>query len=151
MLNLNQSAPEFKLPDQSGKEHQLSDYRGRYVLVYFYPKDDTPGCTKEACVIRDLYQDFEKNEVKVLGISSDSVESHVQFAQKYHLPFTLLANPDKTIISTYDALKENGGTSRISYLIDPSGKIVKTYPQVDPAHHGAEILQDLNTLLQSKE
>ena len=145
MLNIKTSAPNFTLIDQNSKEHALSEYLGSYVLIYFYPKDDTPGCTKEACVIRDMYKDFQSNGVVVLGISSDSVESHKKFAEKYGLPFILLSDPEKKVIKTYEA---NGviGTKRISYLIGPDGKIEKVYPKVDPAHHGVEILKDIYAL-----
>ena len=145
MLETNIKAPDFSLKDQDGKMHTLSHHRGGYVLVYFYPKDDTPGCTKEACIIRDLYGEFERMGVRVFGISADSVESHKQFAQKYALPFTLLSDPAKETIAAYGA---SGGpfTKRISYLIDPDGIIVKAYADVDPMTHGGEILKDLYVL-----
>ena len=145
MLEVKTLAPNFKLLDQNGKEHSLLSHRGSYVLIYFYPKDDTPGCTKEACVIRDMYKDFETNGVKVFGISADSVESHKDFAEKYQLPFTLLSDPKKEVIKIYGA----GGipfTKRISYLVGPDGAIEKVYPKVDPAHHGVEILKDIYAL-----
>lgn len=145
MLDVKTVAPNFKLLDQDGKAHSLSFHHGSYVLIYFYPKDDTPGCTKEACVIRDMYKDFEKNDVKVFGISADSVESHKDFAEKYELPFTLLSDPQKEVIKAYGA---DGFpfSKRISYLVDPDGVIEKVYPKVDPAHHGEEILKDIYTL-----
>jgi peroxiredoxin Q/BCP len=145
MLNIKTSAPDFKLTDQNSNEHALSEYLGSYVLIYFYPKDDTPGCTKEACVIRDMYKDFQSNGVIVLGISSDKVESHKKFAEKYGFPFILLSDPEKNVIKKYEA---NGllATKRISYLIGPDGKIEKIYPKVDPAHHGVEILKDIYAL-----
>ena len=145
MLNVKTIAPNFKLFDQNGKEHSLVDYRGSYILLYFYPKDDTAGCTKEACVIRDMYNDFQSNGVKVFGVSADSIESHKKFEEKYQLPFTLLSDPKREVIKIYGA---NGVlfTKRISYLIDPDGVIVKTYPKVDPAHHGVEILKDIYAL-----
>jgi peroxiredoxin Q/BCP len=144
MLKEIELAPNFSLEDQFGKIHSLADYKGRYVLLYFYPKDDTPGCTKEACAIRDLYKDFELNNVKVLGVNTDSVESHRKFANKYDLPFTLLSDPKKEAIKLYDA-----GfifVKRISYLIGPDGKIAKVYPKVSPTEHGAEILKDIYSL-----
>jgi len=142
MLDIKTKAPDFKLLDQTGKEHSLAYHRGSYALVYFYPKDDTAGCTKEACSIRDIYKDFESNGVKVFGISADSVESHAKFAKKYQLPFTLLSDPTKETIKAYGA---DGAvfSKRISYLIDLDGMIAKAYPKVDPAHHGAEILKDI--------
>ncbi len=146
MLTQGTIAPDFTLLDQNGDAHTLSDYQGRYVLVYFYPKDDTPGCTTEACAIRDLYSDFESNNVKVLGISGDTSASHKKFSDKYNLPFTLLADTEKTVIEMYGAKKNPVGISRISYLIAPDGTIAKTYPKVTPADHGAEILKDIYAL-----
>jgi len=145
MLDVNTKAPDFELLDQDGIEHTLSANRGSFVLIYFYPKDDTPGCTKEACGIRDIYKDFESNGVKVFGISADSVESHKSFAEKYHLPFTLLSDTKKETIEAYGA-KGEIFTKRISYLVDGKGMIVKNYPDVDPAHHGADILKDIYAL-----
>ncbi len=145
MLEINTIAPDFTLADQEGKNHTLSTYRGQYVLLYFYPKDDTPGCTTEATTIRNLYTEFEKNKVKVLGVSADSTESHQKFAVKYNLPFTLLADTERRVITLYGA-DSDGKTKRISYLIDSAGKIVKIYPTVTPAKHGGEILEDMRQL-----
>lgn len=146
MLNTGTLAPDFTLIDQNGETHSLSQYRGRYTLIYFYPKDNTPGCTTEACTIRDLYKDFESNNVKVLGISADTSASHKKFADKYNLPFTLLADTTKSTIKAYGANKIPIGIKRISYLIAPDGTIAKTYPKVTPADHGAEILKDIYAL-----
>ena len=146
MLTQGLIAPDFKLPDQNGEVHSLLQYRGRYVLIYFYPKDDTPGCTTEACTIRDLYADFESNNVKVLGISADTSASHKKFSDKYNLPFTLLADTKKSVIKAYDANKTPIGIKRISYLIAPDGTIAKAYPKVTPADHGVEILKDIYAL-----
>ncbi len=146
MLEIGTLAPEFTLPDQEGTQHSLSDYRGGYVLVYFYPKDDTPGCTKEACAIRDVWKEFEEAGITVLGISKDSVESHKKFVEKYKLPFTLLSDPSKEVIQEYKALR-GVFVSRMSYLIDPDGNIAKTYSKVDPAVHAEEILKDKKSLL----
>lgn len=143
MLETNIQAPDFSLPDQTGVLHKLSDYLGCFVLLYFYPKDDTPGCTKEACIIRDHYPDFEANNIKVLGISADSETSHKKFSDKYKLPFTLLSDPKKEIIKKYEAIGTIG-TKRISYLIDPQGVIIKTYSKVDPAIHGPQIIKDVS-------
>lgn len=145
MLDIKTLAPDFKLLDQNGLEHSLSYHRGNYVLVYFYPKDDTAGCTKEACVIRDMYKDFESNGVKVFGVSADSVESHKKFAEKYALPFTLLSDAKNEVAKAYGA-HSVAFNKRISYLISPDGMIAKAYPKVDPAHHGAEILKDIYDL-----
>lgn len=139
MLSINTLAPDFTLLDQNGTQQSLSDYRGSYVLLYFYPKDDTPGCTKEACVITEMYSDFEQAGIQVLGVSSDSVQSHKKFAEKYHLPFTLLADTEKTVIENYEA---GGmiGTKRVSYLINPEGNIMHVFPSVTPADHAGEVL-----------
>ena len=153
MLNIGTLAPDFTLLDQDGVSQSLKTYRGKYVLLYFYPKDDTPGCTKEACTIADVYNDFSKLNVVVLGVSKDSPKSHKKFAEKYSLPFTLLSDTDAAVIETYGAWQEKTmfgktalGISRISYLIDPEGKIVKVYPKVDPASHALEILKDIKSL-----
>jgi peroxiredoxin Q/BCP len=117
-------APDFKTIDQDGKEHKLSDYRGQWVLIYFYPKDDTPGCTKEACAIRDMTPDFKKLKVKVFGVSVQGEKSHKKFAEKYHLPFTLLVDEDKKIVNKYGVWAEKSlygrkymGTLRMLSLI----------------------------------
>ena len=145
MLEIGTLAVDFKLFDQNSKEHSLSDYRGNYVLIYFYPKDDTPGCTKEACAIRDAYNDFERAGIKVFGISADSPASHKKFSEKYNLPFILLSDPKKEVIKAYGAT--NGiFTKRISYLVGPEGIILKVYPKVDPTTHGGEILKDVYAL-----
>lgn len=150
-LKAGDKAPSFKLLDQEGKSHSLADYKGQWVLVYFYPKDDTPGCTKEACMIRDNFPDFKKLKVQVFGVSKDSVKSHEKFAKKYKLPFTLLADEDKSIMESYGAWgkkkflgKEYMGTLRISFLINPKGKIAKVYEKVTPATHAEEVLKDLD-------
>ncbi len=141
MLNVGELAPDFSLTDQNGDLHQLNDYQGKWVLLYFYPKDDTPGCTVEACALRDNYDKLEKLAV-VLGVSADSIDSHKKFVEKYHLPFTLLADPPKKVIEKYGA-KGTPFNKRISYLINPQGVITKVYPKVDPSQHAGEILKDL--------
>lgn len=147
------SAPAFTLPDQGGKERSLADYHGTWVLLYFYPKDDTPGCTVEACAIRDQFKDFKKIGAVVLGVSTDSVASHRKFADKYELPFTLLADEHKEVVGKYSVFGEKKfmgktytGTSRTSFLIDPEGKIAKVYPKVKPEEHAAEVVADLVAL-----
>ena len=145
MLQIGSPAPEISLKDQTGTSRTLSEFRGSYVLVYFYPKDDTAGCTKEACVIRDMYGEFDRLGVQVLGISADSVESHKAFAEKYGLPFTLLSDPTQETISAYGA-KGLVMSKRISYLVNPSGTVAKAYPNVDPTTHGGEILNGLYIL-----
>ena len=140
MLKINTVAPEFTVPDQNGKIHNLKDYRGKWVLLYFYPRDNTPGCTIEACSLRDNYAGFKNLDAMVLGVSTDSVKSHDKFVQKFSLPFILLADEDKKIVKAYGA---NGLIRRISYLINPQGKIAKIYGQVKPSEHAAEVLKDL--------
>jgi thioredoxin-dependent peroxiredoxin len=153
MLNIGKKAPAFTLVDQNEVAHTLKQYVGSKVLIYFYPKDDTPGCTKEACTIADVYNDFKKLGVTVLGVSKDSPKSHKKFAEKYNLPFALLSDPEGVMIEKYGAFKEKkmfGKTSlgiiRMSYLIDEAGKVIKVYPKVDPASHAFEILKDIKDM-----
>lgn len=150
MLKENTKAPSFSLKDQNGKTHKLSDYKGKKLVIYFYPKDNTPGCTKEACGFRDDYSAFKKAGVEIIGISKDSVESHTKFVDKFDLNFTLLSDPETKVIEKYGAWKEKSmygktfmGIARITYLIDEKGKIIKAYPKVKPAEHSKEILADL--------
>ena len=142
-------APDFTLQDQDGKAHTLSSYAGKWVLLYFYPKDNTPGCTKEACTIRDSYESFRRSALVVLGVSTDQVKSHRKFKDKYSLPFTLLADVDKSVVRAYGVWRkkkfmgrEYMGTDRMSFLIGPDGKIAKVYEKVKPAAHAAEVLAD---------
>ncbi|MBI2029776.1 peroxiredoxin [Candidatus Gottesmanbacteria bacterium] len=144
ILIQNTNAPDFSLPDQNGKLHSLHDYKGKWVLVYFYPKDFTSGCTTEACSIRDNWEEFRNKGIVVLGISKDSVESHKKFASEHKLPFTLLSDVDKKVLKQYGAWQ--GKTLRISYLINPQGKIAKVYPKVDPKVHVKQILEDKSKL-----
>lgn len=146
-------APAFELPDQDGKTHRLSDYKGKWILLYFYPKDNTSGCTKEACAIRDEFPSFGKLDAVVLGVSKDSVESHRRFADKHGLPFTLLSDSETKVQQAYGAWgkkkmagREYMGTFRMSFLIDPKGVIVKVYEKVKPMEHAAEVLEDLRVL-----
>ena len=150
---LNKKAPAFSAPDQNGKVHKLSDYVGKWVLIYFYPKDDTSGCTAQACSIRDELPNFKKLKAVVLGISVDSVTSHKKFVDKYGLPFTLLSDEDKKIVNKYGVLGEKSmygrkymGTNRTSFLVDPKGKVVKVYEKVKPEKHSEEVLRDLKEL-----
>lgn len=146
MLQPQTPAPSFFLQAQDQKTYTLEQFRGQYVLLYFYPKDDTPGCTKEACTIRDQFDEFQRLGVTVLGVSADSAESHKDFAEKYHLPFLLLADEAKETIKAYGA---DGllFTKRVSYLIDPQGTITNVYPDVDPASHAGQILEDVRTAI----
>jgi peroxiredoxin Q/BCP len=146
-------APSFNLPDQDGNNHSLEDYHGRWLVVYFYPKDDTPGCTAEACSFRDSKSDLEKLAA-VVGISTDSVESHKKFSEKHHLNFTLLSDPDHQVIESYNswgtkkfAGKEYVGTFRNTLLVNPDGDIAKEYIGVDPNEHAPQIITDLKLLL----
>lgn len=149
MLTEGKKAPAFSAQDQFGEHHSLSSHKGKWLLLYFYPKDNTEGCTKEACAIRDTWSDFQDAGITVLGVSADSMKSHASFAKKYSLPFPLLSDPEKTIITSYEAWgtkkmygREYQGILRISYLIGPNGVIRKTYPKVRPKEHAAEILKD---------
>lgn len=144
MVKVGDLAPAFTLPDQDGTMHSLSKYLGTYTLIYFYPKDDTPGCIKEACSIRDAWKDFSHAGISVIGISADPIDSHKTFKSKYKLPYTLLSDRDKSIIAEYGA--KGIGTKRISYLVSPDGVVMKAYPKVDPATHAAEILTDYKKL-----
>lgn len=150
MLTLNSKAPDFKAQDQDGKLHKLSSYKGKWVVLYFYPKDNTPGCTKEACSFRDSRNLLQNMGVVILGVSRDSIESHKKFTQKHNLNFPLLADTDKKIINGYFAWgikkfmgREYQGIKRMTYLINPKGKIVKIYEKVNPIKHISEILEDL--------
>ena len=146
-LKVGQKAPVFELPDQDGKIHKLSDYKGKFVLLYFYPKDDAPGCTIEACSIRDNFSSFKKIKTIVLGVSADSIKSHKKFEEKYSLPFPLLSDKNKKVIKAYGVWgkkkfmgREYMGIKRTSFLINPDGKISKIYEDVKPAHHASEVL-----------
>ena len=140
-------APDFTLLDETGTTHKLSDYRGKDVVLYFYPKDDTPGCTTEACAFRDDYSDYEKAGVVILGLSADSPKSHLKFKTKYHLPFTLLSDEDHKVCEQYGVWakkkmmgREYMGILRTTYLISRDGLVKKVYEEVKPAGHSKEIL-----------
>lgn len=149
-----QKAPDFTLPDQDGSQHSLSDYAGQWLVLYFYPGDDTPGCTAEACAFRDERDVIaELGNAKVVGISKNTVESHKKFASKYSLNFTILSDPEHKTIEAYGAWKpkkiagrEFMGTQRNTYIVSPDGNIVKTYEHVNPLKHAAEIIADLKVL-----
>lgn len=150
MITEGMVAPDFTLKDQDAVEHTLSAYRGSHVLLYFYPKDDTPGCTKQACAIRDTWPRFETLDLKVFGISADSVASHKRFAHKYELPFTLLSDSDKEVVQAYGVWgtkkfmgKEYEGILRTSFLIAPDGTVKKVYENVKPELHAEQVLNDL--------
>jgi peroxiredoxin Q/BCP len=144
---------EFELKDQDGIVRKLSDYKGKWVLLYFYPKDDTPGCTIEACSLRDNFHQLEKLGVQILGVSKDSVKSHKKFEEKYKLNFPLLSDESVEVIKAYGAWgkkkfmgREFEGTLRKSFLIDDKGEIIKIYENVNPTKHAGEILADLELL-----
>jgi peroxiredoxin Q/BCP len=143
-------APSFQLPDQEGKIHTLKQYEGKWVILYFYPKDDTPGCTKEACSFRDSTEEFKKLGVIILGVSKDSVASHKKFAEKYHLNFPILSDESKNVIHAYHAWGEKKfmgrvfeGVKRTTTLIDPQGNIKKVYENVNPLIHASQVLSDI--------
>ena len=151
MLEEGKKAPEIKLKDQDGNTVSLDEFKGQKVVVYFYPKDDTTGCTKEACHFRDEFPRFEKLETKVIGISPDSVESHKKFAEKYNLPFTLLSDAGKDAVEAYDVWKQKSmygrnymGVERTTYIVDEDGKIQKVFPKVKVENHIEEVLKALN-------
>lgn len=150
MLEIGTKAPEFSLPDQNGEIRNLADYRGQKVVLYFYPKDMTSGCTKQACGFGEMYPQFREKGAVVLGVSKDSVASHKKFEEKYGLPFTLLADPELDVIKAYDVWKEKklyGKTSmgvvRTTYLIDEEGVIVKAFDKVKAAENPAQMLKEL--------
>ncbi len=147
-------APAFSLQDQKGATHRLADYRGGWVVLYFYPKDDTPGCTTEACALRDNIFAFRKAGATILGISVDDVESHKAFAEKHSLPFTLLADPTKQTARDYGVLVKMMGlfelAQRDTFLIDPQGRIVRHWPKVDPKDHSDMVLKELLALQAAK-
>lgn len=152
-LSSGQIAPEFSLKDQKGAVHKLSDYRGKWVFLYFYPKDDSPGCTIEACSVKDNWDNFKKFNCTVLGVSTDGEKSHAKFVQKFSLPFTLLADDQRNLVKIYDVWGEKEfmgrdymGTIRTSFIIDPEGKIRKVYAEVRPKKHIADVLDDLKKL-----
>ncbi|NBS41855.1 thioredoxin-dependent thiol peroxidase [bacterium] len=152
-LEIGDTAPAFKTPDQDGTERTLAEFAGKTVLLYFYPKDDTPGCTVEACSIRDNWGAFKKAGVVVLGVSVDTVKKHKKFADKYELPFTLLADEEKEIVGAYGVWgkkkfmgREFMGTKRWSFLIGPDGKIANIYEDVKPSEHAAQVLADAKSL-----
>ncbi len=150
MLKAGDKAPNFKLNDQTGKKISLSDFKGKKVVLYFYPKDNTSGCTKEACNFRDNFPKFNKVDAAILGMSPDSVESHKKFIEKYNLPFTLLSNEDKDVLEKYGVWKEKSmygrkymGVERTTFVIDEKGVIKKIFPKVKVENHHNEVLEAL--------
>lgn len=150
MLEVGAKAPAFSLPDQNGTMHSLEEYRGKKVILYFYPKDNTPGCTKQACGFGELYPQFQEQGAVVLGVSKDSVASHKKFEEKYHLPFLLLSDPDLSCIQAYDVWQEKKnygkvsmGVVRTTYLIDEEGVIVRALGNVKAAENPAQMLEEI--------
>lgn len=148
MINVGDDAPDFTVKDQNGNELKLSDFRGQKVALYFYPKDDTPGCTKEACSFRDNYSTLTEKGIKVLGVSPDSEKSHQKFISKYELPFTLLADTGHAIADAYESYGEKkfmgktyNGVFRKTFLIDEDGKIKKIFDKVNVDAHADEVLE----------
>ena len=151
MLDIGTKAPDFTLPDQNGNMHSLSEYRGKKVILYFYPKDNTPGCTKQACGFAERYPKFTDKGAVVLGISKDSVASHKKFEEKYGLPFTILSDPELVAIQAYDVWQEKKnygktymGVVRTTYLIDEEGKIAKAFDKVKAADNPEQMLGELS-------
>ena len=150
MIEAGTTAPDFELETDRGEKVRLSDYRGKPVVLYFYPRDDTPGCTKEACAIRDAWSEFERRGAVVLGVSPDKVASHSRFRAKYRLPFTLLADTEHEVAELYGAWREKKlygklslGIVRSTFLIDADGLVKKVWPKVDPAQHADWVLAEL--------
>ncbi len=151
MLQTGMKAPDFTLQDQNGKSISLSDFLGKKVVLYFYPKDSTPGCTRQACAFSGLYHEFQAKGAEVIGISKDSVASHIKFAEKYQLPFVLLSDPELTAIQAYGVWQEKKnygkvsmGVVRTTFLIDETGCIKKVMPRVKPDNNAAEILAEIS-------
>ena len=147
---LNEKALDFVLPDQDGIPVRLSDFLGNWVLLYFYPKDDTPGCSTEACTLRDAYEDYASSGVIILGVSTDSTASHKKFKGKYKLPFSLLSDANKEVVNQYGVWGEKNfmgktymGIKRTSFLINKQGIVVKVYEKVSPKDHAKEVLADI--------
>jgi peroxiredoxin Q/BCP len=152
-LKTGDTAPSFSLVDQHGRTHALADYRGRWVVLYFYPRDDTPGCTTEACRFRDEYKVLLSRDAQVLGVSNDDRESHERFAKKYSLPFPLLADTDGEASRAYGSYWSLGPVRfarRHTFIIDPAGRVAEIWRKVDPDRHSAEILAALEKLQAGK-
>lgn len=151
MLEVGKKAPDFTLPDQNGKMITLSSFLGQKVILYFYPKDNTSGCTKQACNFGELYPQIQGKGAVVLGVSKDSVASHKKFEEKYHLPFTLISDPDLVAIQAYDVWKEKSmygkkymGVERSTYLIDEKGIIIRAFAKVKPADNPGQMFKELD-------
>lgn len=153
-LQVGDPAPDFQLLDATGQAVSLKMFRGQWVILYFYPRDNTPGCTDEACGFRDIYPELQTRQAVVIGVSTDSAQSHSKFINKYQLPFHLLCDPEGQVATSYDSYglkkfmgKEYVGVHRYTFLINPEGKIEKIYLKVKPKNHAAEVLTDLASLV----
>ena len=151
-LKEGDKAPDFTAPTSGDGKVSLADFKGKHVVLYFYPRDDTPGCTKEACAFRDEFATFKRKGAVVLGVSVDSAKSHDKFAEKFKLPFTLVSDEDKKIVQAYGVWGEKSfmgrkylGTHRVTFLIGPDGRIKKIWPKVKPQEHGEEVLAVLDS------
>lgn len=143
-ISVGKKAPNFKYIDSDGNSLSLSDHKGQKVLIYFYPRDNTPGCTKQACSLRDSMDDLLEKNIKVIGVSKDSEKSHANFKSKFNLNFDLVPDTDKKIISSYGVLNEKGSANRKSFLVDEQGKILFIWDKVKAASHGEEVLSFLD-------
>jgi thioredoxin-dependent peroxiredoxin len=146
-LSVGSVAPDFSLPDQNGQVHSLSQYIGKWVILYFYPKDDTTGCTKEACSFRDAFEEYTKKGLVILGISADTVRKHKKFIEKYELPFALLSDTEKEVVNKYEVWtkkkfmgREYMGIVRTTFLINPTGEIVEIFDNIDVSRHAQDVL-----------
>jgi peroxiredoxin Q/BCP len=146
LLPSGSAAPDLAGPDQTGKVRRITEERGHPLIVYFYPKDGTPGCTKEACAFRDAWERYRQAGVEVFGVSADEQKSHEQFAKEQHLPFPIVADPAHAWSTAFGVGTKLGMDSRVSFLIDGAGKVAKVYPNVDPALHADEVLKDAAAL-----
>jgi peroxiredoxin Q/BCP len=146
LLPAGSPAPDLSAADQAGKQHRIADERGHALIVYFYPKDATPGCTKEACAFRDAWDRYQQAHVQIFGVSADDERSHETFAKDQHLPFPLLADPTHAWSTAFGVPTKLGMDMRVSFLIDGSGKVAKIYPNVDPGVHADEVLKDAAAL-----
>lgn len=146
MLAVGALAPELSAVDQHGRKHELVDYRGRPTVVYFYPKDSTPGCTTQACAFRDIWSEYEKAGVAVMGVSTDDQKSKESFAKEHNLPFPILSDPQGLWVGAFGVPTRLGMASRVSFLLGKDGRVVRVYPEVDPGVHAAQVLADAGTL-----
>jgi peroxiredoxin Q/BCP len=153
-MNIHDKAPEFTLPDQNGEDVSLKQFRGKYVVLYFYPRADTPGCTIEACEFRDSYKKIEKTGAVILGISPDTPKAQKKFEEKFDLPFTLLGDADKRVANAYGVVREKNmygkkvmGVARVTFIIGPDGKIVHIFDKVKPEGHAEEVLNTLKQVM----